>query len=102
MLTDSIYDEIVTSGSSLKRIEDKAFASTEITYIYLPSSLEYIGKYAFPETLEKAKFGNTANWKIETIGMTDVNPEKITDEEAAAKYLMDHDYTFFEKIEDEE
>lgn len=97
----SDFDEIITDGSNLKIIESEAFKWTKITYIYLPSTLEYIGEYAFPETLERAKFGSVNDWKIETIGLVSVDPEDIMDEEKAAKYLYNHKNTYFKKVTEE-
>jgi hypothetical protein len=82
---DEIY---IPDLSHLERIEDKAFKNTSITEIFLPSSLLYIGKNAFPETLEKAEFANTANWKTEGLfGMDTVKPTMIEDPKKAAEYL---------------
>lgn len=109
---DQICTEAFTFGleeieipviSSLKRIETEAFKWTAITDIFLPYELEYIGKLAFPETLERITFAAIDNWKCEGfIGMADVDPEDIKDPADAAKYILYRNKsTHFERVEEE-
>ena len=87
----SDFEEIhIPVISALKRIEENAFKWTVITDIFLPSELEYIGKNAFPETLEKADFACVDDWKILVIGWNPIKTENLIDDETAAKYLLYH------------
>lgn len=87
----SDFEEIhIPVISALKRIEENAFKWTIITDIFLPSELEYIGKNAFPKTLEKADFACVDDWKILVIGWNPIKTENLIDDETAAKYLIYH------------
>lgn len=98
------FDEIDILGTGLERIETEAFIWTAITEIYLPSSLEYIGANAFPETLEKADFVCIDGWKrgSSSSGFTSVNSSKFSDSTTAAKYLLDNPIMAFKRELNEE
>lgn len=101
---DSFEEIEIPVISSLKRIEDKAFKWTAIESIFLPSSLEYIGKNAFPsDTLKSATFACSDGWKIEGItgSMTDVDPDNLSDSSKAARYLLSKKNYHIERILDE-
>lgn len=83
--------------SNLERIEKKAFIDTEITDIFLTSSLRYIGENAFPETLESAEFADKNGWYTEVIGFVTVKPEYISDPNDAADYLLSNITRYYTK-----
>lgn len=100
----AVYGDAFNSGISeivifegLERLEENAFANTEIESIYLPSTLVYIGKNALPTTLTSAEFGNVNNWYGDTglVGYNSVDPNKLVDPEAAAEYLLNHSNNTF-------
>ena len=90
--TDTIEKIEIPVISSLKRIEENAFKWTVIEEIFLPSSLEYIGKTAFPSTLKSATFGSVDGWKTKglTGALTSVKVENLSDSTKAAKYLLNN------------
>ena len=96
--------EIYISGSNpLATIETEAFALTSIEEIYLPSTLTYIGEYAFPETLKTAEFGRTAGWKGNhgLLGVESVKTETLEDSAKAAEFLLFNErYHFYIDVEE--
>ncbi len=76
----------ITLNENLKNIGMSAFASTKITDIKIPASVEIINKKAFSNCskLSNAEFDNAVNWYADDVY---VSSESLHNSQTAASYL---------------